>query len=100
MVENTYEKYVLPDQEFAKDSLSSRMPEEIPLLFNTNPLLETETLNVTEDLKLTTRFFLSSSNEVSAVPTCQKVDVCLYSVCLCSVFPVFFFIKFSRLLNG
>ena len=39
--------------------------------------------------------FLSSANEVSTGPTCQIG--CVF-VCLCSVFPVFFCNKFSRLL--
>ena len=41
--------------------------------------------------------FLSRANEVSAGPTCQKVNVCVF-VCLCSVFPVFFCNRHSRLL--
>ena len=39
--------------------------------------------------------FLSSANNVSTGPTCQIG--CVF-VCLCSVFPVFFCNKFSRLL--
>ena len=85
MVENTYEKYVLPDQEFAKDSLSSRMPEEIPLLFNTNSLLETETLNVTEALKLTTRFFCPALTKLALYLHVKKW-MCVCTVCVCALY--------------
>ena len=42
--------------------------------------------SISNNVRLSSLGFLSSANEVSTEPTCQKVYVCLSSVCISRVF--------------